>query len=155
MTSHRHINEAGISLIKKFEGLSLKAYLCPANVLTIGYGHVSSSIKQGDVITQAEADEFLSSDLSKFCKGVEDCVKVPITDNQFASLVSFAYNVGISALRNSTLLKKLNAKDYEGAGDEFLRWTKAGGKTLPGLVNRRAAERKLFITAASGKISSY
>ena len=139
------INKQTLDLIKKFEGCRLKAYLCPAGVLTIGYGH-TKSVKPNQTITQKQADELLLADLTEFERGVKSSLIVPINDNQLGALVSFAYNVGIGALQKSTLLKKLNAKDYQGASSEFLRWNKAGGKELKGLTLRRQAERELFLT---------
>lgn len=138
------INQEGLNLIKDFEGCRLKAYLCPAGVWTIGYGH-TQGVKPDMVITQLDADRFLLQDLKRFEEAVSSLVKVPITPNQFSALVSFAYNVGTGALYDSTLLRKLNNKDYKGAANEFLRWNKAGGKVLPGLTKRRIAERDLFI----------
>ena len=132
-------------LIKSFEGLELEAYLCPADVWTIGYGH-TGDVKEGDTITKAEADELLDKDLEKFRSGVNRCVKVPLNENQFGALVSFAYNVGIGSLQSSTLLKLLNAGDYDAAADQFPRWNKSGGKVLTGLTRRREAERAVFLT---------
>lgn len=137
------INEAGLNLIKDFEGCRLKAYLCPAGVWTIGYGH-TQGVKPDMVINQLQAERFLRQDLKRFEDAVIALVKVPITLNQFSALVSFAYNVGTGALYDSTLLRKLNKKDYKGAANEFLRWNKAGGKVLPGLTKRRLAEKDLF-----------
>lgn len=139
------INEAGLNLIKDFEGCRLKAYLCPAGVWTIGYGH-TQGVKPDMVINQLQAERFLRQDLKRFEDAVTSLVKVPITPNQFSALVSFAYNVGTGALYDSTLLRKLNKKDYKGAANEFLRWNKAGGKVLPGLTRRRLAEKDLFET---------
>ena len=137
------INEAGLNLIKDFEGCRLKAYLCPAGVWTIGYGH-TQGVKPDMVINQLQAERFLRQDLKRFEDAVTSLVKVPITPNQFSALVSFTYNVGTGALYDSTLLRKLNKKDYKGAANEFLRWNKAGGKVLPGLTRRRLAEKDLF-----------
>ena len=102
------ITNEGINLIKKFEGLRLEAYLCPAGVWTIGYGH-TKGVKKGQVITQLEADNLLKEDLSSFEKGVTSLIKSNINQNQFDSLVSFAFNLGLSNLKSSTLLKKENA----------------------------------------------
>lgn len=132
-------------LIKSFEGLELEAYLCPADIWTIGYGH-TGDVKEGDTITKAEADDLLDKDLEKFRSGVNRCVKVPLNENQFGALVSFAYNVGIGSLQSSTLLKLLNAGDYDAAADQFPRWNKSGGKVLTGLTRRREAERAVFLT---------
>lgn len=137
------INEAGLNLIKDFEGCRLKAYLCPAGVWTIGYGH-TQGVKPDMVINQLQAERFLRQDLKRFEDAVTSLVKVPITPNQFSALVSFTYNVGTGALYDSTLLRKLNKEDYKGAANEFLRWNKAGGKVLPGLTRRRLAEKDLF-----------
>lgn len=137
------INEAGLNLIKDFEGCRLKAYLCPAGIWTIGYGH-TQGVKPDMVINQLQAERFLKQDLKRFEDAVTSLVKVPITPNQFSALVSFAYNVGTGALYDSTLLRKLNKKDYKGAANEFLRWNKAGGKVLSGLTRRRLAEKDLF-----------
>lgn len=132
-------------LIKSFEGLELEAYLCPADIWTIGYGH-TGNVKEGDRITKAEAEALLDKDLQTFRNGVKRLVKVPLNENQFGALVSFAYNLGLGSLQNSTLLKMLNAGDYTGAADQFLRWNKSGGKVLTGLVRRREAERAVFLT---------
>lgn len=132
-------------LIKSFEGLELEAYLCPADIWTIGYGH-TGNVKEGDRITKAEAEALLDKDLQTFRNGVKRLVKVPLNENQFGALVSFAYNLGLGSLQSSTLLKMLNAGDYTGAADQFLRWNKSGGKVLTGLVRRREAERAVFLT---------
>lgn len=138
------INDKGIRLIKSFEGLRLKAYQDSVGVWTIGYG-TTSGVRPGMVITEAQAEEFLRRDLRRFEQAVDDLVKVPLTDDQFAALVSFTYNVGEGALESSTLLRLLNQRDYQGAADQFLRWDKAGGQSLPGLTRRRRAERALFL----------
>lgn len=137
----------GLSLIKHFEGLSLKAYLCPAKVWTIGYGTTGvAEARPGVVITQARAEELLQEDVAKFERQIWALVKaVVVSQHQFDALVAFAYNIGIGAFKTSTLLKKLLQKDYTGASQEFLRWTKAKGKVLPGLVIRRRAEHLLFL----------
>jgi len=131
-------------LIKEAEGLELKAYLCPANVWTIGYGHTGDDVWPGLVITLAEAEALLTKDLKRFEGYIDKYVKVPLTQNQFDALVSFVYNIGAQAFIESTLLKKLNAGDYEGAAAQFPRWNKAKGKVLAGLVKRREKELKLF-----------
>jgi lysozyme len=136
------ISQRGIQLIKDFEGLRLKAYKCPADVWTIGYGH-TEGVKPGDVITVAQAESFLMQDLARFQRGVNKAVNVPIFQGQYDALVSFAFNLGIGALQSSTLLRKLNAG--LDASVEFGRWVNAGGKKLDGLVRRREAERVLFI----------
>ena len=142
------ISKNGLDLVKHFEGCYLTAYKCPANVWTIGYGHTGIVdglyISNGMIITQEKADELLKNDMAIFEKAVTESVKVEITQSQFDALVSFSFNVGASALRKSTLLRKLNSGDYVGASNEFHRWNKANGKVLKGLVRRRAAEAYLF-----------
>lgn len=132
-------------IIKYYEGLRLEAYLCPAGVWTIGYGHTGSDVWPGLVITKEWAEWLLDEDLKKFEAYVSGYVKVDLTQDQFDALVSFTYNVGAEAFKNSTMLKKLNAGDYEGAAKEFPRWNKSKGKVLPGLVKRAEAQRKLFL----------
>lgn len=138
------ISQKGLDLIKSFEGLELKAYKDSVGVLTIGWGSTGSHVKQGMVITKEQAEALLKEDVSRFEKGVNDFVKVPLTQNQFDSLVSFSFNLGLGNLKSSTLLKKLNASDYSGAANEFLRWNKAAGKVLNGLTRRRQAEKDMF-----------
>lgn len=132
-----------LELIKRFEGLRLEAYLCPADVWTIGYGH-TKGVNQGDKITQAGADAFLAQDVLWVAAAVDKKVKVELNTNQEAALYSFIYNVGAGAFGKSTLLRKLNKADYKGAANEFKRWNKGGGKVLNGLVRRRNAEAALF-----------
>lgn len=143
------INEISIKLIAQFEGCYLQAYLCPANVWTIGIGTTiypnGVKVKKGDKCTLEQAHEYLAHDMIEFEKTVNDSVKVPLSQNQFDALVSLTYNIGSTAFKNSTLLKKLNAKDFTGAADQFLVWNKGGGKVLKGLVRRREAERALFL----------
>ena len=138
-------SETGIELIKKWEGCRLNAYLCPANVWTIGYGH-TAGVKKGDEITYAEANKLLKSDLEHYEKAVNDSVTAPLNQNQFDALVLFTYNVGVGAFQKSTLLRTLNHKNYRGAAQQFKRWVKAGKKTLPGLVSRRKDEEELFLS---------
>lgn len=142
------INSEGIRLVKFYEGLYLKAYIDPVGVLTIGYGHTGPDVFEGQVISEQQAEDLLVKDLAHHEAFVEGVVTVPLNDNQRAALTSFAFNVGNGSLRDSTLLKKLNAGDVEGASNEFTRWvhgTVNGVKTvLPGLVKRRASERALF-----------
>lgn len=143
------INKIGLKLIAQFEGCYLQAYLCPANVWTIGIGTTiypnGVKVKKGDKCTLEQAHEYLAHDMIEFEKTVNDSVKVPLSQNQFDALVSLTYNIGSAAFKNSTLLKKLNAKDFTGAADQFLVWNKGGGKVLKGLVRRREAERALFL----------
>lgn len=139
----------GIPIIRKFEGLKLQAYLCPANVWTIGYGSTfyenGSKVEKGDKITIDRADQLLIFMVSKFETSVKGLVKSQINDNQLGALTSFAFNVGIGALNKSTLLKKVNANPNDPTiRAEFMRWTRAGGKVLKGLVIRREAEANLY-----------
>lgn len=135
-----------VDLVKSFEGFFGHAYRCPAGVWTIGYG-TTRGVKPGDYCTQDEAEQWLADELNEKAEGVSRLVTVDLNQNQFDALCSFAYNVGTGALQKSTLLRKLNAGDYQEAADQFPLWTKGGGKTLPGLVRRRAAERDLFLEA--------
>lgn len=144
-------SKTGIDLIKKFEGCKLKAYKCPSGVWTIGYGH-TRGVEKGQKISQKQAEIFLKEDIAKFENAVNIHVFVPLTQNQFDALVSFTYNVGITAFYTSTLRKKLNKKDYAGAGKEFLRWDKSNGKVLSGLKRRREAEKALFDKIPAQKV---
>lgn len=137
------ISQKGIEVIKKFEGCKLEAYKCPAGVWTIGYG-TTKGVSAGMKITKEKAEELLKVDVEKFEKSVLKLVKVDLNQSQFDALVSFAYNLGEGNLSSSTLLKMLNNKDYYGASQEFIRWNKAGGKVLNGLIRRRETERNLF-----------
>lgn len=138
----------GVALIKEFEGRKLTAYLCPANVWTIGYGHTTAAgspiVRQGMRITEEEADAILRRDLVRYENGVERLVKVPLNQSQFDALVSFCFNVGEGALGKSTLLRRLNRGEYDSVPSELMKWTRGGGKELPGLVRRRRAEAKLW-----------
>ena len=134
------LSQDGLNMVKKYEGLFTKAYVCPAGVLTIGYGHTGPDVKPGQRITEAQAEQLLRQDMSKFEAAVKRQVKVPLTQGQFDALTSFTFNCGEGALKKSTLLKKLNAGDYAGAQAEFQKWNKGGGRVLPGLVKRRAEE---------------
>ena len=136
-----------IALIKRFEGYLNKPYLCPAGIPTIGFGTTAypsgkKVLLSDPPITMTEACFFLKNDLIRFENAINKAITVPITQHQFDALCSFVYNVGIGAFLDSTLLKKINAGEY--AGDEFLRWKKAGGKLLAGLTERRHAEKVLF-----------
>ena len=140
-----NMSQGGLdNLLKKFEGCKLKAYRCPAGILTIGYGHTSAAgapeVHDGMTITQDEAESILKNDLVKYEQPVANMVKVPLEQNQFDVLVDFAYNAGVGALKSSTLLKRVNAGDFDAVPDELMKWTKGGGKVLPGLVRRRQAE---------------
>lgn len=136
----------GLALVKEFEGFRPTWYRCPAGVLTVGYGH-TGPLPAGvrAPLTEAQASALLSDRLAReFEPGVRAAVKVPLTDGQYSALVSFAYNVGLGNLKKSTLLRKVNGGDFEGAAAEFGKWTRGGGRALPGLVRRRRAEEALF-----------
>ena len=139
-----NISKKGIDLIKRFEGCRLKAYRCPAGVWTIGYGH-TNNVRPDDIITQNDAEELLKRDLKVHEDNVKRVVKIALTQNQFDALVSFEYNVGYGAFANSTLLKLLNAGNYNGASKQFERWVYAGDRVLEGLVKRRKEEKGLFL----------
>ena len=140
------ISDAGIALIKSFEGLRLEAYPDPAtggDPWTIGYGH-TGEVRPGMVITEAEAEQLLRQDIVQFEMCVNRLLQVTVTQGQFDALVSFAFNLGCANLRKSTLMRKLNAGDAEGAAAEFLVWNRAAGRVMAGLTRRREAERDLF-----------
>ncbi|MHA7064050.1 lysozyme [Azospirillum argentinense] len=146
----RDIHPDALALVRHFEGLYLKAYLCPAGVPTIGYGH-TAGVRMGQTINGLQAEVFLRADMAEAARDVDRLVKVPLTDRQRGALASFVFNLGAGALQTSTLLRLLNQGDYAGAAGQFGRWVFAtvnGEKVqLPGLVKRRAAEKALFETA--------
>lgn len=141
-------SDKGIALIKQFEGCKLTAYQDSVGVWTIGYGWTQpvdgKPIRAGMTIKLETAERLLKTGLVSYESDVSRLVKIGLTQGQFDALVSFTYNLGARSLSTSTLLRKLNAGDYAGAADEFLRWNKAGGKVLNGLTRRREAERALF-----------
>jgi lysozyme len=147
----RQINQAGLDLIKSFEGYAraiagstdVKAYQDVVGIWTIGYGHTGSDVRSGLRITQAQAEDLLRKDLATAERIVTNAVKVSLSDNEYAALVSFVFNTG--SLPGTTLLRMLNAGDRAGAADQFLRWNKAGGSVVEGLTRRRKAERALFL----------
>lgn len=137
-----NISDEGIALIKRFEGLRLDAYQDSVGVWTIGYGH-TKGVHQGQSINGSEAEQLLRDDLEHFESGVEDMAG-DCTQGQFDALMSFAFNLGLGALRGSTLLKLHKLGQHERAAAEFGRWVHAGGRKLAGLVKRRAAEAELY-----------
>jgi lysozyme len=138
--------DAGLSLVKQFEGCRLTAYQDIVGVWTIGYGE-TKGVYPGMVITQDQADAMVKASYEQFQAQVQKLVKVPINQNQLGALTSFAYNLGIGALAGSTLLKLLNAgQPASVVAQQFLRWNMAGGKVVAGLTARRAAEAKLFLS---------
>lgn len=133
----------GIALIKDFESLQLKAYRCPAGVLTIGCGH-TANVKEGDVCTESEAEEMLKQDLAK-AESAVNALGVEFTQNQFDALVSFCFNVGVEAFNHSTLRRKLLvSRADETLRHEFLRWKYVKGHVVRGLLRRREAEADLY-----------
>jgi|TARA_R100001463_G_scaffold31870_2_gene71677 lysozyme len=138
-----NISQEGLSLIKKFEGCELEAYKCAAGVWTIGFGSIKG-VKQGDTITQEEADNLLLHEMDEYEGYINDAVNVDLNQNQFDALVSWVFNLGPSNLSSSTLLTKINNKDWDDVPAQIKRWNKAGGKVLQGLIRRREAEALLF-----------
>ena len=137
------MSEEGISLIKKFEGCKLEAYLDAVDVPTIAYGR-TKDVKIGDICTQQQAEDWLEEELVEYEGYVNEAVKVELTQPQFDSLVSWTYNLGPSNLNRSSMLRVLNTSDYDNVPEQIMRWNKAGGRVLPGLVRRREAEAEMF-----------
>ena len=138
-----NISQEGISLIKKFEGCELEAYQCAAGVWTIGYGS-TKNVKEGDTLTQKEADNLLLHEMQEYEGYIKELIKVPLKQNQFDALVSWVFNLGPANLKASTMLKFLNAGDYHLIPSQIKRWNKANGKVLEGLIRRREAEALMF-----------
>ncbi len=139
----RHVTEAGLNLIKRFEGFSSTIYICPAGYPTIGYGHVVLAHEREQFalgITQAEATELLRKDVRIAERAVLRLISVPLTDGQFDALVSFTFNLGAGALQRSTLRRKVNRGEHEGIPSALMKWVLAAGKRLPGLVRHRQEE---------------
>lgn len=148
------LTEEIIEFIKEQEGLKLNAYLCPAKVWTIGYGNTfyenGTKVNQGDRITNERAEQLLLFVLNQFAEKIKPLIKSKINNNKFSALVSFAYNVGIGNLSKSTLLKKVNNNPNDlSIKNEFLKWTRAKGVVLTGLVNRRDFEQKIYFKGIS------
>jgi len=164
----RKTPESAVNLVKSFEGIpdgdpttvNIDPYLDPVGIWTIGWGHaivykgrflrgevdrVQAKLLYPNGLTMAQCDQLIRADMMDAARDVEHLVKVPLTENQFAALVDFTFNLGAGNLEKSTLLRLLNAGDYAGAAAEFGKWNKAGGKILAGLVNRRERERQLFL----------
>lgn len=146
----RYVHEFGsdtvakaAELIKEFEGLRLTAYLCPAKVWTIGWGH-TENVRPGMSITRDEAQKFLLADIQKMLPSFDVKIQVPVTEGQLVALLSFAFNVGLGNFFTSTLLKKLNQGDYLGAAGEFQRWIYSRGEIYKGLKIRREKEKRVF-----------
>ncbi len=152
------MTEAGLALIKRFEGYRGEAYLCPAGVWTIGYGHTSvagnPAVTRGAKMNREEAARVLAADVEIFADGVRAALTREVTAAQFSALVSFAYNVGIGGFRSSSVLKAVNAGDFDAVPRRLGLWVKGGGRVLPGLVKRRAAEAELFISGGPASLGA-
>ena len=150
----REIDQDGLDLVKSFEGLKTRAYRCPAGVWTIGYGH-TRGVRPGMEVTEEEAEDLLRKDMAESAQYVEQIVTVPLNAHQFSALVSFVFNAGQGSLESSTLLRRLNAGEYDAVPSELAKWVKAtdpntGQKvSLAGLVRRRAAEGELWLKSDS------
>lgn len=145
------ISQRGLELIKGFEGFSSTAYLDVVNIPTIGWGNTfyadGTKVKLGDQISKTDALKLLEVIANRdFADKIFPLIKVKVTQSQFDAMVSLAYNIGVGNFLKSTLLKKLNASDFAGAGEEFLKWNKAGGKEVLGLTRRREREKQLFLS---------
>ena len=146
------VNAEGYALLKKFEGCVLKAYRCPANVWTIGFGNTfyedGTKVKEGDVITQQRADELAKYIVEQFATSIRAMIKQPLNENQFSACVSLAYNIGTGGFKKSSVLRKLNVNSNDPTiADSFRLWNKGGGVILKGLVRRREAEIQLYFKA--------
>ncbi len=139
------INDAGLALVKHFEGFRSKAYKCPGDRWTIGYGH-TLGVYQGMQITKALAEVLLLNDLESSELAVHSLTEVPLNGNQRSALISFVFNLGAGNFKRSTLRRKLNTGDYDAVPEQLRRWVRGGGQILPGLVRRRKAEAKLWST---------
>ncbi|MBA3240077.1 MAG: lysozyme [Acidobacteria bacterium] len=152
------VSQRGLEHIASFEGFRGAPYNDPVGYATIGYGHLlhrsnvtAADRKKWGTLTRAEGLKLLREDVAGFERGVDAVVKVPLSQHQFDALVAFAFNVGLGAFDSSTLLKELNRRHYSAVPGQLMRWTKAGGQTLPGLVRRRKAEGALFRKGSSLK----
>jgi len=147
MPSSLVINDAGLEIIKSCEGCKLTAYPDPgtgADPWTIGFGHTGPDVKEGQTITQEQADDFLRQDLSETEKYVNNAIKVPLNENEFSALVSLVYNIGIGNFEKSLLLRCINTHHRDDAAKQFLVWSKSKGTVVPGLLSRREKEQSLF-----------
>jgi lysozyme len=137
-------SDKGLALTKSFEGLHLEAYRDCAGIWTIGYGHTGLGVSAGQTISEPEADELLVSDLAEAVACVNRAVQAAISQGQFDAMVDFCFNAGRGNFVQSTLLRKVNGGDIEGAAAQFALWVHAGGEVVAGLVRRRTAEAALF-----------
>ena len=141
------INQAGLDLIKQAESLQLKAYRCPAGILTIGYGHTGPDVHSGMVINKEKAEQLLKQNVEEFEEGVTHLVNdVKTTDNQFSAMVSLAFNIGLGNFKKSSVFSFHRQGKLNSAAESFNMWNKGGGKVLDGLVKRRKDESKLYLT---------
>jgi lysozyme len=142
-----------IELIKRAEGFRARAYRDATGILTIGYGHTSMAgpprVTEGAMLSQAAAETILAADIERFSDGLRPLIKRRLTDSQFSALVSFAYNVGLANVARSSVLAAVNAGDFDAVPRRLALWVKAGGRTLPGLVKRRAEEGAMFTSAGA------
>ncbi len=147
------INQAGLDLIKKYEGFRSRAYRDVVGVWTIGYGHTSMAglprVTPGLKISRQQGESILARDVEKFSRQIRPLIHVKLNDNQFSALVSFAYNVGVGGFKRSSVLQRVNTGRFDAVPNRLSLWVKAGGKTLKGLVRRRAAEGELFLAGRS------
>ncbi len=144
----RHITNDGLNLIKRFEGFSPTAYVCPAGYPTIGYGHLVREGEQFTSISVSEAEDLLRKDVAFAERAVLRLVNVPLTDGQFDALVSFTFNLGAGALQRSTLRRKVNRQLHKEVPGQLMRWVWAGGRRLNGLIRRRKAEALRYANLA-------
>lgn len=151
------IPDQAVDIVKRFEGFRPKAYLCPAGVWTVGYGTTSAAgvaeVHAQTTVSEPEAELWLILTLSKFAKKIRPLIRCLMTSNEWAAMLSLAYNIGVNAFRRSSVLRHFNAGEKTRAADAFLLWKKAKGKVLKGLVVRREAERDLFLTASGQAIA--
>lgn len=139
-------NNAGVALIKKFEGLRLKSYLCPRKIPTIGFGHTGPDVQLGMEINEREAEQLLKGDLLRFEHGVEEALTVPATENEFSAMVCLAFNIGMTRFRQSSVLRFHNQGKKLSAANAFLMWVFVNKQKTLGLVRRRTAERALYVS---------
>lgn len=146
-----NLSESGKQLIKKYEGCILQAYLCPSSVWTIGFGNTyhpnGNPVKEGDIITKKQADEYFEIIVKKYVTTINELVKAPINANQHAALTSLCYNIGSGNIQKSTVLKLVNLNPNDPKiSDAFMMWNRGGGKVLKGLTSRRQAEVALYFS---------
>ena len=151
------INNAALSLIKKWEDFRATAYQDPVGIWTIGYGTTANAgvgitPKAGMTITESQASAYLDAAVTKFAHNITDALTKPANENEFGAMVSLAYNIGPTAFKRSTVARKFNEGDKKGAADAFLLWNKAGGRVLKGLTNRRIEERALFLRPVDARL---